>query len=92
MKTAALSKSTRAGKKYMVKLDGRTVHFGAKGYEDFTIHKDPERKAKYLKRHAGENWTDPMTAGFWARWVLWNQPSLMASIRDIEKRFNFSIQ
>ena len=92
MKTAALSKSTRAGKKYMVKFDGRTIHFGAKGYEDYTTHKDPERKAKYLKRHAGEKWADPMTAGFWARWLLWNQPSLMASIRDVEKRFNFSIQ
>ena len=87
-----LSKSTRAQKKYQVELDGRTIHFGAAGYEDYTTHKDPERKAKYLKRHAGENWADPMTAGFWARWLLWNQPSLMASIRDVEKRLNFSIQ
>ena len=26
------------------------IHFGDNRYEDFTIHKDPERRQKYLKR------------------------------------------
>ena len=58
--------------KYMVKFDGRTIHFGAKGYEDYTTHKDPERKARYLARHSGEDWSEAgvNTAGFWAGWLL----------------------
>ena len=84
---AKLSKSTRVGKKYMVNIDGRTVHFGAASYEDFTTHKDMTRKTNYLARHSNENWNDPMTAGFWARWLLWNKPSLKASVDDLNKRF-----
>ena len=70
--------------------DGPTVHFGATGYQDFTQHGDEERKASYLARHkAREDWTlqGMESAGFWARWLLWNQPSISASIRDINQRF-----
>ena len=89
--TAKLSRSTRAQKKYQVEVDGRTIHFGAAGYEDFTTHKDPKRKARYLARHSGEDWSDPTTAGFWARWLLWNQPTLQASIKDVNRRFRLQI-
>ena len=61
------------------------MHFGATGYEDFTTNKDEKRKVSYLARHkATEDWTlsGVDTAGFWARWLLWNKPSLSASIRD----------
>ena len=38
-----------------------TVSFGSKGMEDFTIHKDEERKKLYLKRHEkNEDWKDPL--------------------------------
>lgn len=33
--------------------DGKVVRFGARGYSDFTIHKDPERMKRYIKRHGG---------------------------------------
>ena len=89
--TAKLSRSTRAQKKYQVEVDGRTIHFGAAGYEDYTTHKDPRRKARDLARHAGEDWSDPTTAGFWARWLLWNQPTLRASIRDVNQRFGLRV-
>ena len=68
----------------------RTVHFGALGYEDFTQHKDEQRKRLYLARHRkNENWTalGIKTAGFWSRWLLWNKPSFQASKDDISKRF-----
>ena len=74
------SKSTREGKKMMAVFykDGKklkTVHFGAIGYEDFTTHKDEERKARYIKRHQKKNWNDYMSAGSLARWILWNKPT-----------------
>ena len=69
---------------------GTTVHFGATGYEDYTIHGDKERKDSYLARHkATEDWTlqGVHSAGFWARWLLWNKTSVSASIQDVNKRF-----
>ena len=87
MKTAVLSKSDRAAKKYMVRLNNKTIHFGASGYDDYTTHKDPQRKARYLARHRNnEDWNDPETAGFWARWLLWNKPSIKDSIADLKHR------
>ena len=88
-----LSRSTRAQKKYQVVVDGRTIHFGAAGYDDYTTHKDPERKARYLARHSGEDWSEAgvNSAGFWTRWLLWHQPALRASIRDVNQRFGLRV-
>ena len=94
MSTIYLSKSDREGKKYMVEVDGKTIHFGAEGYEDYTKHKDPERQKRYITRHkANENWTKSgiKTAGFWSRWLLWGEPSISASIKAIENKFNLRI-
>lgn len=70
----------------------KTIHFGANGYEDYTMHKDPKRKERYKQRHRNESWRDYMTAGFWARWLLWNKPTLLESIIDTEKRFKIRIE
>ena len=89
-----LSKSTRVGKKYMVKVEDKIIHFGASNYEDYTEHKDPERKQRYLSRHRNrENWAKSgiNTAGFWSRWLLWSEPTIAASINKIEKKFNVKI-
>ena len=86
-----IQRSSRAGKKYMAKVNNKTIHFGATGHEDFTTSKDEKRKASYLARHkTSEDWTlaGVDTAGFWARWLLWNKPSITASIRDINQRFS----
>jgi len=67
----------------------RHTDFGAKGMSDFTIHKDPKRKGRYIKRHrANENWNDKYSAGALSRWVLWNKPSLKSSWLDYKKKFN----
>ena len=67
----------------------KTTHFGARGMSDFTIHKDEERRKRYLARHGRgrENWNDPTTAGALSRWLLWNRPTLAASIADFVQRF-----
>lgn len=95
MKTIYLGKSTRKGKKYMVKVDDKIVHFGAEGYSDYTKHKDSDRKKRYIQRHKSrENWgkSGIKTAGFWSRWLLWGEPTLKASISEIERRFNVDIK
>ena len=46
-------------KYYIITASGKKVLFGAIGYEDYTIHKDPIRKARYIARHKNkENWTN----------------------------------
>jgi hypothetical protein len=72
--------------------DGKetVVPFGQKGYSDFTKHKDVTRRARYLHRHRGmgEHWNKPRTPGALSRWILWNKPTLRASLRDFKKRFD----
>jgi hypothetical protein len=82
-----LSHSPLKTKKYRVVLpDGKKVDFGAKGYEDYTGHKDPIRKERYLNRHyKREDWNNPYTAGFWSARLLWNKDNLADAIKDIEK-------
>ena len=64
------------------------VAFGAKGMSDYTIHKDDERKERYLKRHEkNEDWNDYKSRGALSRWLLWNKKTLKASIEDFKKRF-----
>jgi hypothetical protein len=98
---AYLRPSTGSAKKWLVTIfppDGsrKTVHFGAQGYEDFTMHHDLHRKGLYLKRHAKnhENWKKAgiATAGFWSRWLLWGEPSVSASIKMIQNKFNIQIK
>ena len=95
-KTFYLYRSTVKDKKFAVRTleSTKTVLFGAKGYEDYTKHKDEKRKEMYLNRHQkNEDWTKSgiMTPGFWARWLLWNKETLGESISDIEERFNIDI-
>ena len=66
----------------------RTVHFGAAGASDYTQHRDPVRKQRYLARHAPrEDWTQPMTAGALARWILWVKETLHEGVAEYLRRF-----
>ncbi len=88
--------STNPGKKLMAvftKDNGRTktTHFGAAGMDDFTKHKDPKRKERYLKRHKKrENWDNYMSAGSLSRYILWGEPTLKKSIEVYKKKFNLT--
>lgn len=90
-----LSKSKKADKKWMVTMpSGKIIHFGAEGYSDYTIHKDPERQKRYVIRHKSkENWNKSgiNTAGFWSYHLLWSKPSLTQAIKYMEKKFNIKI-
>jgi len=93
-----LEKLSGDKKKYMVVLKHnvkgvdkqKTIKFGEAGAEDYTIHKDDERKKLYIARHEkNENWTKSgiATAGFWSKHLLWNKKTINASLNDIKKTF-----
>lgn len=57
--------------------DGSVVDFGASGYDDYTIHKDEDRKLRYMKRHKKDLQTrDVMKPGYLSWFVLWSFPDL----------------
>ena len=92
-----LTKSSNVDKKYTAifyndkRKKVKTVHFGAAGMSDYTIHKDKERKMLYLQRHyKNENWEDYMTAGSLSRWILWNKTSLSESYNDYIRHFGLT--
>jgi len=89
-----LGVSNRAGKKLkaVFRLDtGRTktIHFGARNYQDYTQHHNKARRASYLSRHATtEDWTNPATAGALSRWILWGPSTdIVRNIVAYKKRF-----
>jgi hypothetical protein len=81
-------------KKYLVITpDNKKIRFGANGYSDYTIHKDPKRKERYIARHSvNEDWSNLDMPGTWSRYILWNKPTITSSIRDMEKLFDVRIK
>jgi len=98
-----ISKSTNPKKKLMaVFIDGKkkkTIHFGSAPNKDYTIYSKEDgkkeankRKSLYYARHIKrEDWTKPMTAGTLAKYILWNKPTIKASISDYIKKFNLKL-
>ena len=76
---ASFDYSTRKNNKYVATLSsGKKIHFGSPQYPDFLIHKDKERKERYLarakkiKNKKGElTFTNPESAAFWSVNLLW---------------------
>ena len=81
------TKSTRPDKKLMVKVDGKTIHFGSRRMGHFRDktgiwssknHNDPKRRKNYLSRSGGiKNKAGqltknlPSSPNYHARRVLW---------------------
>ena len=69
-------KSWRPGKKFAVKACSmgkeKLVHYGAVGFEDFTMHKDRKRRASFRARHrCDSNPPNKLTPRYWACEDLW---------------------
>ena len=73
-----LRPSWRKGTKWAVLYEGRYIHYGARGYDDYNTHHDEERRASYRKRHAGILLGDGRPAykvktspAYWSWHLLW---------------------
>ena len=91
-----ITTSEKSDKKYkavFTKDDGKTktVHFGAKGYEDYTQHHDKDRRTQYRRRHEKDLKGDPMRAGYLSYYVLWGESTnVQTNIRSFKNKFGFS--
>lgn len=92
VKLLNVKKSTKPEKKLMATFEldnGRflTTHFGATGYDDFIKTKDKEQRIDYWERHTKDMDTgDPTRAGYLSLFILWNKPTIKASVVDYERR------
>ena len=79
-----ISESTRPGKKWMAKAEGRrTVHFGQRGASDYALHHDDARRQAYIARHGSREdcgRTGVMMAGWLSPHLLWEMRSLPGAI------------
>ena len=103
--TYYMFKSNRPNKRYtMLMPSNNHIHFfGSSNHRNYTLmndksskfynpdHNTRERvKYNYHKRHAKEK-GGVHTASSMSKIILWNKPSLKASIKDYEKKFNVSV-
>jgi len=81
--------SDKKDKKFTAVIDNKKqVHFGQKGASDYTIHKDDERKNRYLQRHKKDHFNNPLYPSFFSTNLLWNKKTLNESIKDTNKKYN----
>ena len=71
--------SEKENKKIKIKHNGKSIHFGQTGYQDYTTHRDDVRQKAYCKRAAGirgkdgrRTGDDPGSANFYAMRLLWD--------------------
>ena len=64
--------STRANKKYQIQTpDGKIVHFGLWGSEDWTKHRDPVRRKNFKTRNGEWSVSKKWTPGWLSYFLLW---------------------
>lgn len=82
--------STDNKHKYLIITDtGKKIRFGDIKYEDFTQHKDEERKKAYINRHKKrEDWTKSgiNTKGWWSKKFLWSYPTKEEAYKKIKEK------
>lgn len=97
VKLISFGRSDNKDKKFMVVLETdtgsrRTIHFGDSHSKDYTLYSPLERedrKKLYIQRHkVNEDWNDPLTAGFWSKHILWNLPTVTASLQATKRKYN----
>lgn len=66
------------------------VSFGSSHGKTFLDHNAETIKQQYLDRYAKtQNWNDPFTAGALARYLLYGETTLQASIAKFQRKFGF---
>ena len=66
----------------------KKVSFGGAGYEDYSIHKDKERRERYRMRHSKDKIEDYTSAGFWSWHILWgDSTNIYKNMKNTLKKY-----
>ena len=92
-----ITKSKRKNKKYdLLDTDKKyLLSFGDSRYQDYTMHKNDDRKKTTIYPGTEKKITrkkNIRSAAFMSAHLLWGKPTLQASIRDVNKRFNINVK
>lgn len=85
-----------SSKKWQVQVETpaggvKTVQFGARGYQDYTQHKDKDRRKNYRSRHRGDKINDPTKAGFWSWHVLWGDSTdIQRNLAAVKRKYRLN--
>jgi hypothetical protein len=85
-----------SAKKWQIKVESpsgrtKTVQFGARGYQDYTQHKDKARRDNYRSRHRNDNIDDPTSAGFWSWHVLWGDSTdIKKNLTAVKRKYRLN--
>ena len=85
-----IKRSKNPKKTYDAVIDGdKIISFGASGYSDYTLHKDPARKENYIKRHSNEDWSreTALSPAWLSRYTLWEKPRLKKAIINANSKY-----
>tara|TARA_R110002012_G_scaffold11086_2_gene49775 strand:+ start:482 stop:775 length:294 start_codon:yes stop_codon:yes gene_type:complete len=92
-----VEKGTAKNKKWKaIFYDGdkkiKTTQFGDNRYQDYTQHKDKERRKKYRARHEKDlSKGNYMSAGYLSYYLLWgDSASLNSNIKKYKKMFKLT--
>jgi hypothetical protein len=92
-----IKKSDRNDKKLMAVFTDdnnkkKTIHFGAKGMNDYTITGDKEARSRYRARTKKVyDKAEPMSASRLAGDILWgDSKSVATNIRNYKKKYGFN--
>lgn len=99
-----LHRSDKPNKKFYLKTDTKKIYFGASKNRDYTLLNNPSSKyhlkdkrernkvkRNYRFRHRNDPYNTALTPASLSYYILWNKPTLSASIKDYERRFNVNI-
>ena len=82
-----ITKSKKPDKRLKADFGNKVVHFGAKGGSTYVDHKNIKTKANWEARHkVREKRRDYDSAGALSKHVLWNKPTLKASIKNLNDK------
>jgi len=92
MRLISVKPSTKADKKLMATFENngrtKTIHFGAKGMDDYTLKKDKEQRRLYRQRHGSDRINQPDTAGSLSWHILWgDSTSKRENINNFKNKF-----
>tara|TARA_E500000305_G_scaffold98672_1_gene90367 strand:+ start:1685 stop:1972 length:288 start_codon:yes stop_codon:yes gene_type:complete len=87
--------SDKKDKKYMAVFTDdnkkKTIHFGAKGMDDYTLTKDKQARDRYRARTKKVyDKSDPMSASRLAGDILWgDSTSVVTNIKNYKKKYGY---
>ena len=72
-KNVDIDYSTKADKKFMIlnPENNKWVHFGLMGYEDYTKHKDLQRRNRFRNRNKKWAYAPKYSPAYMAYYILW---------------------